>query len=92
MSKALNRFKKKMSATSTTPPPNNFNSERCSYVKRSDKISGLAKLLEKQIGGGKNNEKNDENEKPVKDEDNTNIIELIKKSRLMEEEKESLLL
>ena len=38
-----------------------------------------AKLLENQIGRGKNEEKNDGNDKPLKDDDNSNIIDLIKK-------------
>ena len=83
MSKALNRFKKKMSVVvqnNNVTFPNNIGNERSSYVKKSDKISGMAKMLEKQIGGGNKEEKNEIKEnRPVTDDDESNIVDLIKK-------------
>ena len=83
MSKALNRFKKKMSVvqTSNTPSSINYGNERSgSYIKKSDKISGIAKLLEKQIGGGNKEEKNESKEnRPVVNDEESNIVDLIKK-------------
>ena len=59
---------------------NNIGNERSSYVKKSDKISGMAKMLEKQIGGGNKEEKNEIKEnRPVTDDEGSNIVDLIKK-------------
>ena len=83
MSKALNRFKKKMSVVlqnSNVSSLNNNGNERSSYIKKSDRISGMAKLLEKQIGGGNKEEKNEIKEnRPVTEVEESNIVDLIKK-------------
>lgn len=51
MSKALNRFKKKMSQAQPNIPSKNYANERShSCVKRSEKISGIARMLEQQMG------------------------------------------
>ena len=86
ISRALNRFKKKVSqANQGSVSPGNYNTEKNkSFIKKSDRISGIAKLLEKQIGLGKkedNNEmKNDSKsiiDKEVKKE--IDIVDLIRK-------------
>jgi len=51
MSKALDRFKKKMSQVQPNIPPKNYTNERShSCAKRSEKISGIARMLEQQMG------------------------------------------
>ena len=86
MSKALNRFKKKYSQVNQgIASPGNFNSEKNrSVIKKSDRISGIAKLLEKQMGAAKkdeNNEMNNDN-KPIIDKEidkENEIVDLITK-------------
>ena len=83
MSKALNRFKKKMSQVpNASNIPIFFNPERSnSCIKKSDKIANIAKMLEKQIGLGKKEENNDE--RPVTDDESnskvSNMIEIIER-------------
>ena len=82
MSKALNRARKKMSQAQPNILPKNYQNERSnSCVKRSDKIKGIAKMLEQQMG--KRDEKiDDEDNKPMTDDETErelNMIELIKK-------------
>ena len=55
MSKALNRFKKKMSQAQPNIPPKNYKNERInersnSCAKRSEKINEIARMLEQQMG------------------------------------------
>ena len=86
MSKALNRFKKKFSQVNQgIASPENFNSEKNrSVIKKSDRISGIAKLLEKQMGAAKKDENNEMNNdsKPIIDKEidkENEIVDLITK-------------
>ena len=80
MSKALNRFRKKMSQVPNVSFMNNNSQKANSCIKKSEKIADIAKMLEKQIGFGKKEENN--NIKTVNEEisnNRENIIEIIKR-------------
>ena len=87
MSKALNRFKKKMSQAQPNIPPKNYKDERTnersnSCAKRSEKISGIAKMLEQQMGRRDMKfEINEENRAATDDETDRelDIVKLIEK-------------
>ena len=83
MSKALNRFRKKMSQAQPNIPSKNYANERSlSCAKRSEKISGIARMLEQQMG--RRDEKlelNEENKAATDDETDRelDIVKLIEK-------------
>ena len=83
MSKALNRFRKKMSQAQPNIPPKNYANERShSCAKRSEKINGIARMLEQQMG--RRDEKielNEENRAATDDETDRelDIVKLIEK-------------
>ena len=84
MSKALNRFKKKMSQVPNVTFLSNTPEKSSSCIKKSDKIADIAKMLEKQIGFGKKEEtKETNNIKIVNDEESnfkeSKVIEIIKR-------------
>ena len=83
MSKALNRFRKKMSQAQPNIPPKDYANERShSCAKRSEKISGIARMLEQQME--RRDEKielNEENKAATDDETDRelDIVKLIEK-------------
>ena len=83
MSKALNRFRKKISHAQPNIPPKNYANERShSCAKRSEKINGIARMLEQQMG--RRDEKielNEENKAATDDETDRelDIVKLIEK-------------
>ncbi len=84
MSKALNRFRKKMSQVPNVSFMNNNSQKANSCIKKSEKIADIAKMLEKQIGFGKKEEtKETNNIKIVNDEESnfkeSKVIEIIKR-------------
>jgi len=87
MSKALNRFRKKMSQAQPNVPSKNYknekNNERSnSCAKRSEKISGIARMLEQQMGRRDVKfEVNEENRAATDDETDRelDIVKLIEK-------------
>ena len=62
-----------------TPPPEYGNERNKSYIKKSSKISQIAQMLEKQIGGGEKKSEITEN-RPITDDETKkeeNIVDLI---------------
>ena len=84
MSKALNRFRKKMSKETSESGMKNSETDRSnSHIKKSERISGIAKLLEKKMVFGKTEENSiSNNNRPVTDDEcnkNENILDIIEK-------------
>ena len=79
MSNALNRFKKKISKQKEEE---NEIERKGSTIKKSNRISGMAKILEKQMGAGAEKKEEKSENKPIKDNEGqkeSNIVDLIDK-------------
>ena len=83
MSKALNRFRKKMSQAQPNIPPKNYknekNNERSnSCAKRSEKISGIARMLEQQMGRRDVKFEINEENRPATDDETDRELDIVK--------------
>ena len=83
MSKALNRFKKKMSLAQPNIPPksykNEISNERSnSCAKRSEKISGIARMLEQQMGRRDAKLEINEGNRPATDDETDRELDIVK--------------